>query len=186
MNYKELFKDLKKNFGELLQDRKRSLVLFILIMSIIGYTSDSWAISKDSNGSSTIFNLKGITNSGSEKCTKFYMCYDNDNVKSFVNKGGFLSALWLMRIYQILLIIALILIIIDEKKYKKIIEGIMCFTGIIGIITVYACILPSILPSINKYSDKTKDKALSFSSYLILLSSIGCLSYAGFSYKNML
>jgi hypothetical protein len=93
-----------------------------------------------------------------------------------------------MKIYLLLLIIGLVLYYKDQNEYKIYIEGIFAFLGVLGIIIYSLFIKPNtnkIIDIFNK-KDSVSSKSIGISSILLILTSLGCLAFAGLSYtKNI-
>jgi len=180
------------NYKDLLKNKKLIFVIFITFFFILSYYLDSWTTTNMSNSrnvdtstdSDTVFGLNGMTSKTSKNGDSFaFLAYsDIEKEKGSPNLNNFHNASFCMKLYFILLIVCLYLLFSDENKYKLYIEGIFAFLGILGAF-IYTFITSATNTFINSTKQDIKYK-LGSSSYLLLLSSIGCLSFAGLLYTQ--
>jgi hypothetical protein len=137
-----------------------------------------------------------------EDIKKLYENYLKEASVKIPDTSGFTKALWCLRLYQLLIIVGLVLLIKDEEKYDKIIEIILGVAGILGILVVFLFIRSNANSFIDDLNNQLKNNtndpsngtstaapkidnpSMSVSSYLMLISSIGCLTYTGLCYTK--
>jgi hypothetical protein len=179
------------DYKDLLKNKKMLLLTFITFFFLLSYYLDNWEkieIKTPGEGKN-IIGLNNITTyDPKDECSILKTCYKNfDTDNSDINKG-FNTASSLMKIYLLLLIIGLVLYYKDQNEYKIYIEGIFAFLGVLGIIIYSLFIKPNtnkIIDIFNK-KDSVSSKSIGISSILLILTSLGCLAFAGLSYtKNI-
>ena len=182
------------DYKDLLKNKKMLLITFISFFFLLSYYLDAWATANIPSSTvqnilvESTFKLNYLTSKlDKNSCSIMNLCYSDLEKNNGPDLGGFKNASLLMKIYLILLVVALALFIQDENKYKLYIEGIFGFIGILGIIIIITFIQPASNKFIEFVNNQTKSNVkstLSSSSYLLLLSSLGCIAFAGLSYTK--
>lgn len=176
------------DYKDLLKNKKMLVLTFITFFFLLSYYLDNWEKIElnNTNDDKNIIGLNNITTYSKDECNVLKMCYKS--VYTADIHKGFNTASSLMKIYLLLLIIGLFLYYKDQNKYKFYIEGIFAFLGVLGIIIYSLFINPNsnkIIDIISK-KDTISSKSIGISSILLILTSLGCLAFAGLSYtKNI-